>query len=273
MPKRPLIALLWVAALSIGASAQAGFVPHQNCERIFAETGVPEVVGDTAQGGEYIDVCRRGYAAYLNTATRSPDWVAEEVTARGIKGRASRKDNFTEDRDAPPPASASLKDYAGSGFDRGHQAPAADFKNSQRLMDESFFMTNMAPQVGVCFNRGVWAQLEADVRDLAKTRKRLIVFTGPVYEGPIRTVGDLKKKKRGVDLAVPNAYYKVVYHPRTRRAMAFLMPNRKLCGQDPSEFLTSIQHVEELTGVDFFPALSRRDRNILERNQGNLWGW
>lgn len=264
---------LLALALCAGASAQASFEPGHKCTRIFADTGMPEMEGDTAQDGTHVPLCRGGYAAYLNTTTQNPDWVAEEVTASGIKGRAERKDNFTEDKDAPPPASASLKDYKGSGFDRGHQAPAVDFKSSQKLMDESFLMTNMAPQVGACFNRGVWAQLEADVRDLAKTRKSLIVFTGPVYQGPARTVGELKKKKRGVTLTVPNAFYKIVYHPRTRRAMAFLMPNKKLCARDPSEFLTSVQRIEELTGVNFFPALSRRDRNILERNQGNLWGW
>jgi endonuclease G len=272
-------ALIWLIAFAAftaftGSGARADFVAGANCEHIFVETGVPVMEGDTAQEGTYIPLCRKGYAAYLNTATQNPDWVAEEITARGIKGPAQRKDNFTEDKgDAAPPASASLENYRGSGFDRGHQAPAADFKKSQKLMDESFFLTNMAPQVGACFNRGVWAQLEGDVRDLAKTRKRLIVFTGPVYEDPVKTIGDLRTKKRGVTLAVPEAFYKIVYHPATGRSVAFLMPNKKLCKRDPSDFITDIRHIEELTGVDFFPSLSRRNRNMLERNAGNLWGW
>jgi len=276
MPRHaPIILTCAVAATwSAGTDARAAFVPGQECEHIFADTGVPVMEGDTAQEGEHIPLCRRGYAAYLNTTTKNPDWVAEEVTARGIEGRAKRKDNFMEDEgDAAPPASARLGDYKKSGFDRGHQAPAADFKRSQTLMDESFFMTNMAPQIGPYFNRGVWAQLEGDVRDLTRTRKRMIVFTGPVYEGDIKTIGDLNKKKPDDSVAVPDAFYKIVYHPATHRSVAFLIPNEKLCSRDPWDFITSIHHIEELTGVDFFPALSRRDRNLLEKNKGNLWGW
>ena len=263
-----------VATLCCGATAQAAFMSDSKCERIFAETGVPEMQGDTAREGDgYISLCRRGYAAYLNTATRNPDWVAEEITARSIKGPAQRADNFMEDDKAPPPASASLQDYRGSGYDRGHQAPAADFKSNQKRMDESFFLSNMAPQVGRCFNRGIWAQLEDDIRDLVETRRRVIVFTGPVYEDAIKTIADLKKKKPDAKIAVPDAFYKIVYHPATRRSVAFLIPNEALCGRDPWEFITDIHHIEELTGVDFFPALSRRDRNLLEKNKGSLWGW
>jgi len=267
MTRHLLIGLMALTAFASGA--QADFVVGPKCERMFAETGVPEMEGDTAHGGDgYFSLCRKGYAAYLNTATKNPDWVAEEVTARSIKGKAARKDNFTEDKDAP--GSATLNDYRGSGFDRGHQAPA-DFKRNQKLMDESFFLTNMAPQIGQY--RGIWAQLEDDVRDLARTRKRLIVFTGPVYDGPVKTIGDLKKTKPGANVAVPDSFYKVVYHPATHRAVAFLIPNKKLCKRDPSDFITDIRHIEELSGVDFFPNLSRRQRNLLEKNQGNLWGW
>lgn len=185
MPRHALITLACAvtATCSAGPDTHAAFVPGQACEHIFTDTGVPVMEGDTARDGEHIPLCRRGYAAYLNTVTKNPDWVAEEITARTIKGQAERNDNFMEDAEAPPPASATLDDYRKSGFDRGHQAPAADFKNSQKRMDESFFLTNMAPQIGQCFNRGIWAQLEADVRDLASTRKRVIVFTGPRLRG------------------------------------------------------------------------------------------
>jgi endonuclease G, mitochondrial len=128
----------------------------------------------------------------------------------------------------------------------------------------------MAPQIGQCFNRGVWAQLEDDVRDLAASRKRLIVFTGPVYSDPVKIISQINKKKEDDDVAVPTGFYKIVYHPATGRAIAFLLPNKKLCEREPKKFLTSIRHVEELTGVAFFPALSHREQAVLEKNVGNL---
>lgn len=272
MSKYALIGLVALVT-STGLHAQAGCVVEPRCKHIFTKTGVPVMQGDTAQDGEHVLLCRKGYAACLNTGTKNPDWVAQVVTARGIRGNAVRRNNFTADDEAPPPESATLKDYRRSGFDRGHQAPAADFKRTQKLMDESFFMTNMAPQIGPCFNRGVWRLLERDVRNLAKTRKRLIVFTGPVYDSPVKTIGDFRKEKHGVDLAVPDSFYKIVYHPATHRAVAFLIPNKTLCSRAPSEFITNIHHIEELSGVDFFPDFSHRDRNILKKSEGNLWGW
>jgi endonuclease G, mitochondrial len=276
MSSRVLIGLVaGVAAIaSTNGHAEDKITAGEDCAHIFVETGIPEMEGDTAQTEQgHVFICRDGYAVYLNTETRNPDWVAEDVTAEEVKGKAKRKDNFAEDHEVRRPASASLHDYAASGFDRGHQAPAADFKNSQKRTDESFLLTNMAPQIGQCFNRRIWAQLEDDVRDLAATRKRLIVFTGPVYSGPVKTIGQINKKMKDDNVAVPSSFYKIVYHPATKRAMAFLLPNKKLCKRDPKKFLTSIRHVEELTGVDFFPALSRRDRTILEKSVGNLWGW
>lgn len=278
MHSRTIAVVAAAAALLAGpAWAQgAGVAPGDECAHIFAETGVPVVdadIGGAAAEPSHTLVCRRGYALYHNNTTHIPDWVAEDVTDDEIVGNAARKDNFRADPETPPPAGASLEDYRGSGFDRGHQAPAADFKKTQSLMDDSFFLSNMAPQVGSCFNRGVWAGLEADVRGWAETRRRLVVFTGPVYPDPLVTVGDVVAKKAGVDLAVPEAFYKVVYDPASRRSVAYLLPNEKLCGHDPGEFTTSIRHIRELTGIDFFPALDARSKRILERATGNHWGW
>jgi endonuclease G len=64
------------------------------------------------------------------------------------------KSAFKEDTDIPTLFRALLKDYSGSGYDRGHQAPAADATFTQEAMDQTFLLTNMAPQVGIGFNRG-----------------------------------------------------------------------------------------------------------------------
>ena len=271
-------AMAVLVGATLGPAHGQAVQPGEACAHIFAETGVPEIDADVgaAPAGPALTrtfVCREGYSLLHNDLTHIPDWVAEDVTADEIVGKAQRKNNFMPDPETPPPAGATLQNYSGSGFDRGHQAPAADFKSDQELMDQSFFLSNMAPQIGQCFNRGIWADLEDEVRNWAKTRERLIVFTGPIYPDPVATIGDLVKKKPGDDVAVPKSFFKIIYHPATMHSVAFLLPNKRLCSQDPNGFVTSIKNIRELTGIDFFTALSRRQKTVIERNKGNNWGW
>jgi len=69
----------------------------------------------------------------------------------------------------------------GSGFDRGHLAPAGNHKKSQELCDETFYLSNISPQVGAGFNRDKWEHLESYVRKLTKRYKNVYVCTGPLY--------------------------------------------------------------------------------------------
>ncbi len=273
-------AWLWPLVLASLIALPAAAQDHAfggPCARIFKDIGVPEFHGDTpvivATGPARTAVCRPGYALLHNNATRIPDWVAEEITVEGIEGVAVRRDNFKADPELTEGARAELKDYSGSGFDRGHQAPAADYKSLQTLMDESFFLSNMAPQVGRCFNRGVWRVLEEQVRDWVRTRERLIVFTGPVYSDPPRTIADFKPEKPSALVAVPEAFFKIVYDPERGRVLAFLIPNEKLCKRDPKEFAVPIDEIEELTGIDFFSALRLRRQTVIESHRFSTWGW
>ena len=98
----------------------------------------------------------------------------------------------------------------------------------------------MSPQVGPSFNRAIWARLEERVRDLVKTRKKLVIFTGPIYDTTDKDHPDLilsekafiwgdcgvgNEKKFGI--AVPGDFYKIVYDPKRRRVLAFALPNRR----------------------------------------------
>jgi len=73
------------------------------------------------------------------------------------------------------------EDYFKSGFDRGHLAAAGNHKAHQRLCEETFKLSNMAPQVGVGFNRHSWNRLEKHVRRLTKVYNNVYVCTGPLY--------------------------------------------------------------------------------------------
>lgn len=72
-------------------------------------------------------------------------------------------------------------DYKGSGYDRGHLAAAGNHKVEQKHMEQTFFLSNMAPQIGVGFNRDSWNRLEKHVRKLTNVYKDVYVCTGPLY--------------------------------------------------------------------------------------------
>lgn len=101
-------------------------------------------------------IYRSAYVTSYNRRDRNPNWVAEHLTVDSLKRGDDvdrQKSNFKEDDGVPPQFRAKLADYFRSGFDRGHMVPAADVRNSQVSMDETFYLTNIAPQVGEGFNR------------------------------------------------------------------------------------------------------------------------
>ena len=237
--------------------------------------GTEADAGKPKAGPPFLYKCYgKGFAVRLNSVTRVPDWVAEDITPENLGTEAERSNKFQEDPDIEGYGSH-LADYAKSGFDRGHQAPAGDFTANQDMQDQTFVMSNMGPQVGACFNRGIWKDLEASLRDLVATRHRLIVFTGPVYGDKLQAIGDVLKDKAGVQLAVPEAYYKVVYAPEDQRAMAFLISNAKHCHESyaDDQFQVAIDDLEQKTGFTFFPALPTRLQTMLKSTPSVAWSW
>lgn len=221
-----------------------------------------------------------GFAVRLNPFTKVPDWVAEDVTREESEGDAERSNDFFADKDLPTGYFSQLADYKSSGFDRGHQAPAADFSADQTLMDTTFVLSNMGPQQGPCFNQGIWKDLEMAVRDLTETRGRLIVFTGPIYDGKLKTIGDVLKEKKSSSnnksrVVVPDAFFKIVYAPADNRVMAFRISNEKHCKKSfrDAVYLTSVDAIEEVTGFDFFPRLTSRRQKLLEAQVLPAWNW
>ena len=180
------------AILALTLVTAAGLVPayaddnFAKCESAYAAVGLPQMKHDGSDAWP-IAICRKGYAVGFNPGTRSPDWVIEHLQKAQLSGKAIRSNKFTEDTSIGAGLSATNKDYSGQGYDRGHQAPAGDFKSSQTMTDESFLFTNMSPQVGIGFNRNIWKDLETDVRSWIQCggREELYVITGPVYQDGI----------------------------------------------------------------------------------------
>lgn len=130
-------------------------------------------------------------------------------------------------------------DYKGSGFDRGHLAAAGNHKYDQKHIEETFYLTNMAPQVGAGFNRDAWNNLEKYVRKLTKTHPNVYVCTGPLYLPKKEADGKnyVKYQVIGANhVAVPTHFYKIVVSETTDKNYeleAFVMPNQKIPENTP----------------------------------------
>ncbi len=189
-----------------------------------------------------------GFSLLYDEDHEQPVWVAYHLTQEELYGTSSRKDNFRPDPSIPTD-SATLADYRGSGYDRGHLIPAADLSWSEEAMSDSFYMSNMSPQEPQ-FNRGIWSSLEATVRNFADTEGEVYVVTGPILtDGPYESIGKNQ-------VSVPKHYYKVIldYTEPELKAIGFILPNE---GSDKrlESFATTVDEVEQLTGLDFFPLL------------------
>lgn len=186
-----------------------------------------------------------GYTVSYNPQWHVPNWVAYELTNSETMGEHERSDHFKPDplvKGDPVVTS----DYSKSGYDRGHMAPAADMKWSDQAMRESFYMTNICPQIHN-LNAGDWKDLEELARDWAQQYGNIYIACGPIVDTNYQTIGKTHS------IAVPSAFYKVFLR-KTRKgwtSIGFIMPNK--AGSRPlMTYMYTVDEVEELTGLDFF---------------------
>ncbi|KAG1749113.1 uncharacterized protein EDB91DRAFT_834654 [Suillus paluster] len=220
---------------------------------------------------------RKAYTAAYDRKLRHPAWTAEHLTLASLgkstpqppsggDGSGDRsKSTFTEDESLPSMFRAKLQDYFRSGYDRGHMVPAADAKVSQEAMDETFLLSNIAPQVGAGFNRHYWAYLEDWCRRLTESFSDVYVFTIPLYlprkdaDGKFRVTYEVIGSPPNV--AVPTHFAKVVLASRPSSTPdmpeistgAFVLPNAIIPNEASLEsFVIPIDVVERAAGLNLF---------------------
>jgi endonuclease G len=207
-----------------------------------------------------------GFSLLYNETHEQATWVAYELTKEETNKTFDRTDKFIVDPKVKT-GTANDKDYVGSGYDRGHLAPAADMGWSATAMAQSFYYSNMSPQ-SPSFNRGIWKKLEELVRYWAIENNSVYVVTGPVLTSNLKTIGPN-------NVSVPNYYYKVIldFNEPNIKGIGFIMPNTSLSG--PLEkFAVTIDSVEKFTGLDFFPSLPNYQEEAIEKNIClGCWTW
>jgi endonuclease G len=206
----------------------------------------------------------KGMIVSFNKQLHIPNWVAWELTRDEAEGEEPRANAFAPDLSVD--GCATLADYKGSGYDRGHMAPAGDMKWDAEAMQESFYLTNMCPQAK-SLNSGSWKKLEEKCRIWAMADSAIVIVCGPVLtDAPVEYIGESR-------VAVPKRFFKVILSPYANppRGIGFVMPNSTVPG-GMQACAMSIDEVETITGYDFFASLPDEvEKEVESQNKFHYW--
>ena len=226
-------------------------VPQQNYNSLLAVT-IPKGVSNQVLNYQAIRV-------NFNPSLRIPNCVAYELTATMVAmadapGHEVRK-SYNYARDPNVKSCPENWEYRGSGYSRGHMAPAMDMRWDKTTMAQCFYMTNMCPQE-TKLNNDHWRVLEERVHRWAKSDKRIMVYTGPIMGKNPKMIGKDKK-----NIAVPDAFFKVLYAPDQGRAIAFIYPNTP-CPGGIKKYAVTVAEVERRTGLTFSSSIPKHQCKI-----------
>lgn len=247
---------LWVIAISLYATVSSAFAEGNEfgqCRHLFAHGSPPVIQQKDAQKTR--SLCYEAFAVLHSGRSRTPVFVAQRLNrAMLLAARDVRRANrFFADARLPRSERAGLEDYQGSGFDRGHMAPAGDMA-TDASMAQSFSLANTVPQSPLN-NRKSWAAIEKATRKyVMRAAGDVFVITGPVFDGTPPTIGTNR-------VWVPQHLFKLVYDPSAGRAWAHWLDN-----SDDVRLGKPISYEELVlrTRIEFLPGW-------MEQNHGISW--
>lgn len=213
-----------------------------------------------------IIISHYGYSLLYNEKHEQANWVAYELSKNETNKIFERTDKFITDP-LVKTKTANDKDYSESGYDRGHLAPAADMAWSSTSIAESFYYSNISPQ-NPSFNRGIWKNLEEQVRDWAIENNSIYIVTGPILIDGLFTIGSNK-------VSVPDYFYKVIldYSEPSVKGIGFIIPNTG-SNELLQNFAVTIDSVEKITGIDFYSLLPDDQELLIEKTLClKCWTW
>ena len=240
------VALIVASIATKGKTGSQTEVAHAGSASVVPD-GALEIPTYTRARKHSQQIEHKAYTVDYNEEWRLANWVAYPLTAEHTKGPVERYNKF----DADPlvkGATAQWWDYKHTTYDRGHLVPAGDMKWDETAMRECFYLSNIAPQDHT-FNEGDWNYLENRVRGWANFFGEVYVVCGPIVSKHPETIGENC-------IAVPDSFFKVVLCDMRGEwnAIGFICPN------DPthhnlSHYCRTVDEVERITGLDFFPLL------------------
>ncbi|WP_396184823.1 DNA/RNA non-specific endonuclease [Flavobacterium sp.] len=198
------------------------------------------------------------YSLSYNEKYEQAEWVAYELKKSYVRSSNFDRPYFIEDPKVKT-RSADWRNYKKSGYDKGHLCPAGDMEFEINAYNDTFFTSNISPQIHD-FNGGIWKRLEQKVRYWATKYDGVYVITAGVLQPNLKTIGQEK-------VLVPNYFYKILLDNSDGeyKMIAFLVPNEK-SDKPLYSFVVSVDSIEKITGIDFFPKLENKTENRLEKS-------
>ena len=209
-------------------------------------------------------VSRASYTCSFNKETRCANWVAWFLSENHTDGPYRRKNLHIQGwyvEDLPTLEGRQLlSDWNGiEGYDHGHLCPSGDNKWNLEAMRQTYYLSNMCVQ-NQALNQGPWEHLESTCRGWARAFGGLYIVAGPIFtKNPIKKVGD--------GLSVPDRFFKVILCVGTNetKAIGFLYDNIDPPVPDRlPDHCHSIDEIEAITGIDFFPSLPDDVEEVVE---------
>ena len=235
--------------------------------------GIPVTTGTTHEHFLF----QKDYVIDYDDDLRVPIWEAHTIRAEDLRIKRTRTEAFRRDPRLNDTVASVCEDYSHSGYDRGHMAPSGDFPQTLSSMLNSYTLSNMTPQKGE-LNRGFWQQFESLVRKWGQNYGQVWVITGAIFDknGDSKRDADADVDKVKGRVGIPTAYYKIIVRqpgPRRIQAIAAIMPQND-DDRENVEFdeylaskLVSIDEIESVTGIDFFPQMPKRQQNVVEKSK------
>lgn len=187
------------------------------------------------------------FALSYNEGYELPSWAAYQLTPEQARATGTFKEKYFEDP-LVTTGSASVKDYKDAGFIMGQLVPPEDMFTSPQAVEETFLTSNTVPHKP-SFNKYIWKTIEKLIREWAKEGNTLYIATGPVLkDAPFGTFGQNK-------ISIPTRYYKALLDVNGERAIGFIIRGNVATGA-PKSFAVTVDELEKITGIDFFPELA-----------------
>lgn len=246
--RKLLVLLFIICAITIGLNKSEAKTETEITSFSFLPTSTSGVV-----------VKHSYYALSYKEKFEQAEWVAYFLKPDNGYSTSYKRPQFAKDSKVITKA-ATTTNYKKSGFDRGHLCAAADMKFSKKAFDETFFMSNVSPQKH-SFNDGIWKRLEEKVRYWAQKNNGVYVVTGGVLQKGLPTIGYEK-------VAVPSFFYKIILSKNNGKfkMVGFLVPHKN--SKKPLyNFVVSVDEIEKMTGIDFFPQLDDEIESVLEKQK------
>lgn len=266
MNRKPIYSLIAILII-LGVYGYEYFLIEVEKDELFSQgetikTNTNEYFLPTSTTGQIIH--HEGYSLSYKESYEQAEWVAYELKKSHLSNTNFKRPYFEIDK-AVKTGAADWRNYKNSGYDRGHLCPAADRRYSQFVHDETFLTSNISPQDHE-FNAGIWNSLEQKVRYWASKYNGVFVVTGGILQNGLKTIGDEQ-------VAVPNQFYKIILDNNNGdfKIIAFLLPNEN-SNKPLHEFVVSVDLIEKLTDIDFFPELEDSIENTIEASS-NYKSW